>query len=593
MIGIAILNTPRRTQFNPLRSPIGRRLLLQTLGLSFILTLFITAYLLHSDYQRGLKQFEAQLDQIKHSYLPSLSYSLWNFDQLQIESQLAGIMNFPGIQHVAIITLDQHTYQAGNQPRAHDERVHYNLAFELENESYPIGQLIIHRSYDQLHNEIQSRGVDILLTQFIKMLSISILILYLVNRVISRRLWKLSHWANSIELLPDHHIEAPYFNDRIDDELTQLVKAIRNMQDRLQQEAATQLHSRQQLENTKEKLAIAIDNASIGFCEYDVQNNQYQANHHFMRHIGLHNHDATLHPQLLTVLLNALQGEKANEQREYVSQLLNGMVHRIADHYALNTLYGEQRFLDITLQATHYTNNKPNIILICSTDKTDEHSASQQAKELTINLENKVTQRTEALYHEQHQAKHTIHRLNTQVHSLTRRLEQHQEQRLHRLLTQELARCKDHMPAGLLPVIYEYLTLVTPLTTATINMSRCVEEWLQQQPTRLQAQIELALPLSLMLDESSLLLQFLLTHLVLEHPLMDNQNPVLLRIAIQGNHGIVQVIFTQSTEHADTLKPLSFDLCQYIINTHLQGQLHQSAHEQGVCLQFEFALHKS
>lgn len=587
------MNTPRREYFNPLRSPIGRRLLFQTLGLSFVLTLFITAYLLHSDYQRGLKQFESQLDQIKHSYLPSLSYSLWNFDQLQIESQLAGIMNFPGIQHVAIITLDQHTYQAGNQPRAHDERVLYNLTFELDEQNYPIGQLIIHRSYDQLHQDIQRRGVDILITQLIKMLSISILILYLVNRVVSRRLWKLSHWANSIELLPNHDIEAPRFNDSVKDELTQLVNAIRNMQERLQQEAATQLESRRQLENTKEKLAIAIDNASIGFCEYDVFNNQFQANHHFMRHIGLHNHNASLHPNLLKVLLNALQGEKADEQREYIDQLLNGMVHRIADHYTLATLYGEQRFLDITLQATHYANNKPTLVLICSTDKTDEHSASQQAKELTIDLENKITQRTEALYHEQHQAKNTIHRLNTQVHALSKRLEQQQEQRFHQLLTRELSRCKDHMPDGLLPIIYHYLVLVTPLNTATINVSRCIEEWLQQQPMTQQQQIQLALPLSLMLDESPQLLQFLLTHLVTQHPLLTVKNTIHLQVAIQGNQGVVHIRFADTAEQDEQSVPIAFELCQYIISTHLQGQLTQEKHDDGVCVRFDFALHKT
>lgn len=587
------MNATHRDIFNPLRSPLGRRLLLQTLGLSFILTVLITAYLLHSDYQRGLKQYDAQLEQIKHSYLPSLSYSLWNFDQPQIKSQLSGIMNYPGIQHVSIITLDQHTYQVGQQPRAHDKRVLYNLTFELDNQNYPIGQLIIHRSYEQLHDDIRQRGSDILMTQFIKMLSISILILYLVNRVISRRLWKLSTWANNIELLPNHAIQAPHFDDTINDELTQLVKAIRNMQTRLHEDAVTQLESRQQLENTKEKLAIAIDNASIGFCEYNVQHNQFQANHHFMRHIGLHNHDATLHPHLLDVVLNALHGEKADEQREYIAQLVNGMVHRIADHYTLNTLYGEQRFLDITLQTTHYADNKPTTILICSTDKTDEHSASQQAKKLTIELENTITQRTEALYDEQHHAKSSIQRLHSQLHSLSKRLEQQQEQRFHILLTQELAQCKDHMPTGLIPVIYQYLTLVTPVQSTTINLSRCIEDWLQKQPPHQQAQIQLALPLSLMLDESGPLLQFLLTQLITEHPLMAEQNNVQLSVAIQENEGVFRILFSDVPTTVANKQPISYELCQYIINSHLQGQLIQEAYDEGVCVRFNFSLHKN
>src|SRR5690554_8137548 len=70
--------------------------------MSIGVSLLISAALLWLDYQSGIKRYEEVLNQISSSYQSSISYSLWNFDNRQLESQLQNITNFPGIIYVQV-----------------------------------------------------------------------------------------------------------------------------------------------------------------------------------------------------------------------------------------------------------------------------------------------------------------------------------------------------------------------------------------------------------------------------------------------------------------------------------------------------------
>src|SRR5690606_34011502 len=70
------------------------------------------------------------------------------------------------------------------------------------------------------------------------------------------------------------------------DELNMVADAINRMRDTLQQDVDERERARMQLENTKEQLSMAINNAAIGFCRYLPDNDSFECNNHFANQLA-------------------------------------------------------------------------------------------------------------------------------------------------------------------------------------------------------------------------------------------------------------------------------------------------------------------
>ncbi|MDK2779292.1 MAG: hypothetical protein KYX62_16685 [Pseudomonadota bacterium] len=561
---------------------IGRKLLSYILAFSFVTTLAAFLYILLADYQRGISSYDKGLQQIRNSYQQSVSYSLWNFDSGQIEAQLLGILNFPGVVYVYIENNGEMLHSAGNIYARSDRRFQFDLAYDSAGRNYELGTLHLSLNYTGLYDEIRDKAINILLTQFIKTFSVSVFLLFIVHQLVTRRLARMADWAGNFSL---RNLSTPLtIQDSSDrhDELTTVADAINQMRETLQQDISDQETSRRELENLKEKLSIAINNAAIGFCTYHSDEDTIHCNSHFASCLSTTEYELEAMQHPMEYLTGRITGAQAVQQKERLNQLLQGRLGRVHDTLWLKNFAGEERYLEMTFQITRYRDTRPQEILICIVDRTQEQNALSQARELTMALENKVTQRTEELYNEQLRSRATIEYLEQELQRVHSERSQEQQRGINELLLSQLQRMNQLVSvsqAPALPVFLEYLKISVRDEPGTINLTRCVQDWLAEDPA-LAAHINASLPFSLIIEEDPAVIRFLFRNLILRDPAMNADSECELTLRLNQD----QVEFTASYQPADNQLPALnadeedvFRLCEYIISLRLHGSLSRTS----------------
>ncbi|WP_199243899.1 HAMP domain-containing protein [Bacterioplanes sanyensis] len=567
-------------------SRIGRLLLSYILAFSFLVTLATTAFILFSDYKRGVSSYDQSITQIRSSYLDSISYSLWNFDIPQLESQLIGILNFPGVAYVFIESSDGTIFSAGDVMQGADTRHDIELTYRSSGREYSLGTLFIDLDYADLYSELQSKAINILLTQFVKTFSVSIFILFIINRLLTRRLQRMSHWADQFSLKHlDQALEIPAAHTKAD-ELDDVVNAINHMRQTLQQDVVREQQATLELETTKERLAIAIDNAALGFCEYHLEQDKFDANSHFASQLGLTSPELEQLKHPMDVLLNALTGSEATEQRERLHQLLYGRIPRVSDTYQLLNQRQQLCYFDITFQITGYQDNRPTSILICMVDKTHETISSQQAQELNINLENRVAKRTEELYDEQMRAKLALQRVTQQLERCQAALHNQRHSDLSRLLLEELDAHFDPQQQAQLDIFQQYLRISISDDTSTMDLAFHLAQWMEQLSTLSAEQKTVQLPLSLVLEENPRIFQFMMDLLIPTEAMAVTQN-LRVTMSTDGLQGKITVLQSLTEPYFDQRR---YALASFIAENRLQGGLSKNWHGNDLSIELTFGL---
>ncbi len=573
------------------RRHVGITLLSYLLTFSFIITLATSGFILLSDYHRGVSEYETNGQQIQNSYQQSISYSLWNFDTRQIESQMAGILNFPGVVYVYIETDNDLIHSAGDVLSRTDQRHSFPLIFQNPGKEYNLGNLHIDINYADLYDELQEKAVQILLTQFVKTFSVSIFVLAIVRALITQRLRIMSNWASHFSL--DNLESALVLNSRSgkQDELDLVAAAINKMRNTLKADIVEREKSKAQLEETKEQLSIAVDNAALGLCQYNSQTDKISCNHHFAQLLGSNQKELEASEHPMERFRELFHGEQNVELRERFNQLLFGRVNRMQTCIQVINLNHEEKFLDTTIQVISYHESRPLDILLCLVDKTKEQIATRKSQELAVNLENKVTKRTEELYEEQQRAKANIQKLTGQ-------LERFQQSQINQLNTRfnilllEYLKTKNHK---MLDLLGQYLDLEINQPSRSLDLSSMITEWLQQHQQLHHVSINQDFPLTLILEENDKLIAFLLHCLILQEPLLDITDALALRLTLKGDHAYLAMKFTtsDSLKNEDGSLPEAWLLCDYIVSSQLQGELTRQIQANELLIDFSFSLNRS
>ena len=556
---------------------LGRQLLTYVLAFSFVITLLSLLYILYSDYRRGLHQYNENLVQIENSYQKSLSYSLWNFDANQIDAQLHGILNFPGVVYTYIENNDEVLYSSGNVYNHVDQRYQFDLRYQTPGEDYNLGTLHISLDYSQLHQELTEQTVNILITQFIKTFTISLFLLFIVHQVITRRLYALADWAQHFSL---DNPRGPVLKTRRTDEISAVNQAIHQMLMRMRQDIDEQHRAHQQLEHTRNQLTIAVDNAGIGFCTYDADKDMLDSNGHFAGHLATTEFELESLRHPINELIDRIHGPDAVQQRERINQLLIGRLSRVHDLIWIQDFQEEPRYLEITLQASRYRDTRPAEIMICSVDRTQEQNAMKQSRELTLSLENKVTARTEALYNEQLRSKATIRKLEQDLERLQSHYSSNAQQEINQLLLKLLQQVEpDTEPRHqvCLQAFMEYLT-VSELSPdgGSIDLAQLIRQWSEEKcPASHRPQLNM--PFSLIIEENQRVISFLLNHLLLRRHQQTKEGGSLITLRLSGNKISIEGRFSLAATPADsedmTLGLDVDNLCEHLIVTRFQGCL--------------------
>ena len=230
---------------------------------SFIITIITSSIILYTDYHEQLESQINNLEQLKKGYSATLSHGLWHYNVDTIDLQLNGILSFPNVIYAGIKSPNQQQGLGEEASSSSSRHYEYPLFFQEVEGSPPIniGTLNIVIDQQYIYSSLLNKGLLILLTQFVKTLIVSFLILILVNKLITKHLRKMASWANEL------HINTPLVLERnatYKDELSKVAQAINTLRinqlqaiSKIEKIQAQLISSNLELQSSNQNLATA------------------------------------------------------------------------------------------------------------------------------------------------------------------------------------------------------------------------------------------------------------------------------------------------------------------------------------------------
>lgn len=211
-----------------------KRLLLHILVCSIFVSVCSTLIQLNSFFQDDLTLLEQRFDDIERSYIPSIASGLWHFNKPLVAQQIQGIVDLPDIGFVIVENDFDYRQQFGNAEIDSKKSVELPITFDGK----PVGRLQIFADYQDIYQRLWQQAGFILTTEFIKIFITAFFIIIIVDKLIIRHLFKITHYAQE---LAGHNLDEKLIlsnRPKKEDELDYLVNAINSMRINLKEELA-------------------------------------------------------------------------------------------------------------------------------------------------------------------------------------------------------------------------------------------------------------------------------------------------------------------------------------------------------------------
>lgn len=222
---------------NYLKSRVARRLDSAIILTSSFITLATTAIQLYFDYKNDLDQIDLFFSQMKKSYLPIVTNSLWDFDDQQVETELSGILALPGVKLVEVVHDNRVTHSHGHKKSKHFVEHSFPLVVEEPDRTVHLGQLMIYYSLDFTYNQLYRKAFSILLSNMLLTFSVSVFILVLVHRLVTNRLFSIASRIRTIDMHGQNNSRVDSYTDQPNggkgDEFEEILDAVTFMQSNL------------------------------------------------------------------------------------------------------------------------------------------------------------------------------------------------------------------------------------------------------------------------------------------------------------------------------------------------------------------------
>ncbi len=557
--------------FSRFYSPLGRRLLLAIVSISTLIALASASIIIYFNYRQGVHQYEEVVTQIHNGYQKSLSYSMWNFDVLQIESQLKGIMNFPGITYLQIDSNGKILLSMGDMYQEADKKMVIPIKYDGE-ENHFLGNLRMNQSYQPLYQELYLQAIAILASQFILIFIISILLFLTLHQIITKRLNILTNWAMNFnldrldqELVIDNEYAQP-------DELSQVANAINHMRQTLKFDMEANQLIAAKSEQMQKELNLAVDNAALGFCHYDVLQKRFYCNSHFASQLGSTEVDIENLRDPLAFFMRLIIGENAKRQRERIELLLMGDVSRINDIFQIQNPNTE-RTLNISFQAIRYQENRPSEILICMLDRSEEQRCKAQLRAQeslheaqVLDIKKTYSEENQILFDE-------LSQLRKDILSLRNRQQPQHLTLLLELMKQSLITWKQGLNADDYALWERFLSLKLFDVHAGVDLINYSHHYLDNVQKRHKISIKRQFPFTLMLEESFDVLDFF-SDQIFSDALLKQCYALDVHFQVEPKRLVCNWRYQANQEIQMPDNCLSCQLAQILVSVRYSGMLH-------------------
>jgi signal transduction histidine kinase len=186
------------------RNQIGRRLIVLVLAFSSVITLVISVVQLAFEYRDLRDAMDRELDGIA-IYVPTISGSVWDFDEKQIQRAINALILLPDLIEVRVTANDtRRQWVARKEPTPNTLTRSYPLHFESRGQQAEIGTLEVVGSLDAIYRQLINSAIGIVLSNGLKTLLVAFFMVVLIRRLLTTRLERMAGKVHSLvpDLLP-------------------------------------------------------------------------------------------------------------------------------------------------------------------------------------------------------------------------------------------------------------------------------------------------------------------------------------------------------------------------------------------------------
>lgn len=438
-----------------IKSPLSKKLLLTILISSTVITFITLAIQLYFEYKTDIELIEKRISQIENSYTKALALSVWNFNKNQYEIQLDGILNLEDIVYVEIVSPDN---QKIISKGIYQESQKITQEFVLQSVDFgqrvTSGKLMVVASLERVYDNLYNRAFIILVTQGIKTLFVSFIILYAFYLLVTRHLYTISEYAKNIDLDSKEKLDLQRKNEN--DELDNIVFALNNMQDKIN-------HGYKKIETQKKLYDLVFEKSSNGVLMIDAKTEKFiECNDRIVTILKANSKDDVLnmHPSQLSPKFQP-DGRRSDEKsKEMIQKALDKGVNTFEWKHIRSD--GEEFWAEVIL--TKIILNESVLIYVTWKDIDSEKRAQLELVEKSALLAKANTQLQESQYKLQQANKN----LESKVQERTQELQE---------LNLELTKLSNIDPMTgaynrryFYSKVEELIPLSTPLTLAMIDI---------------------------------------------------------------------------------------------------------------------------
>lgn len=202
---------------------IARQLLVSIILISSFFTLLITGLNVHLDYKEDISGVETQLEQVKQSYLSSLTASLWVEDREQLKLQAEGIMQLPNVHYLEIKDDNGIVLQLGTPLSEYEYQVSWPMQQNFADKKFDLATFKIQADLYPIYKGLWDKFVVLLLSQVVKTFIVALFIIFVVYKIVVRPLTEMSDAVGHVDSdkLP---LPIELMPRKFDDEITHLAE---------------------------------------------------------------------------------------------------------------------------------------------------------------------------------------------------------------------------------------------------------------------------------------------------------------------------------------------------------------------------------
>lgn len=257
---------------------LASRQLFYILLFSSFVTLISASVQIYLEYRADMNQINTQMEQVKNSHLPSLTNSLWHLDDEQIQIHLNEALSIKNIVRIEIRELGEQLYMEGQSHVASQHVIRdFPIIYTDNRRSEQIGNLYVTASLENVYQRLYRRVFVILTSQAIKTFLVSLFILYIIYRLVTRHLISLADQTLAYNITdPDTQftIDRKSTPGRYPDELDQLISAFNQMQKKLIDDMAQQQKAQRKIKKRDQMIKAVFEaDQKIAFIIVDTKNN--------------------------------------------------------------------------------------------------------------------------------------------------------------------------------------------------------------------------------------------------------------------------------------------------------------------------------